>query len=89
MYEFIFICVLVLAAVGFIASIEFVFDIITSYWRRRNYGKINTESIFINGVETLRNLLNEEIEKNNELITENRRLETEMYKLVQELNKHS
>lgn len=40
-------------------------------------------------VGDLHGLLNEEIEKNNELITEIRRLETEKYKLVQELNKHS
>lgn len=41
------------------------------------------------GIRQFSNLLKEEIEKNNELTTEIRRLESEKYKLVQELNKHS
>jgi len=84
---FISICVFVLAVVGLFVVVSYVIDIITFDRYKCVYGKINTEPIFID--EVLRNLLNEEIEKNNDLIAENRRLETEKYKLVQELNKHS
>jgi len=89
MDDFISICVVVLLALGAFTVVDYVFGIITFNRSKRIYDKLNTEPYFRDEIERLRNLLNEEEEKNNELITEIRRLETEKYKLVQELNKHS
>lgn len=90
MKDYVLICGYFLATAVVLVVVFFIIDTITSSMSKYVYDKLNTDTnILIDENEDLRNLLDEEIEKNNSLITENRRLETEKYKLVEELNKRS